>query len=376
MITVAAYRDSFLPILNKVIKVVPNSKSIPVLNYIRVDVHEDKTVHLTATDLSTSLTVKVNGAKGSEVGSFLIPAADFQTCVNLSPVKAIVFNHDDKTNELRMAVGSTKWLWPTLPVTNFPKIANLKESIIHTVSKMDLIQAFRVVKPAASVGSVRSNLEQIGIRQGYVMAADGVRFHEVSLADTDLVDIALPLPFVTDLQSILPSLESTTLDLGLPETKDSVIVRCGDYTLMTRTKSEVFPDIAHAFKIPSMSNDQLLKVDRKALTGAVSRVGVTADPSTRAVRFRLSGTDFETLRVQTRQRSGSWSEETLPVDWVKGSERNITFNLDYLLNLLNLFDTDSVTMRFGADQKHKPSTAFVQEGGRSAVLNQLQVDWA
>jgi DNA polymerase III sliding clamp (beta) subunit (PCNA family) len=141
--------------------------------------------------------------------------------------------------------------------------------------------------------------------------------------------------------------------------------------LMSRTKSEKFPDVSSSFLIPAMSNHFELKVKRSLLVDALRRVQVVADPQTRAVSLEIK--NFSSVLVSTKQRNGSLATESVPVVWNE-NERLVVFNLDYLLSLLSIFDDEFVLMKLGKDQKHKPSSVLIQAEHSAGVLQQLRLD--
>lgn len=366
---IAAYRESLMSALAQAIKVLTPNKSVPILAYVRVDV-EGASVTFTATDLITSLTVSVSDCKATEAGSFLVPAVAFQTALRASTAEKVVFGPLDD-DMVGLWAGSTNWKWKVLSVDQFPKIATWDESVVHTLDRKVFLASLSCVRSAASEGSFNTNLEQIGVNAGNFRAADGVRFYECSVPQAQAIDTAIPLPFAKDLISVIGKSTSENFQLGIPEDGKALIVRCDNMVLMSRVRAEKFPNLNDAFTIPEMTNAQILKVDREKLCGALKRVQILADENTRAVGLEIL--DFATMRVFTRQRTGSTSSENVSIEWNNDS-RQFWFNLDYLLGALSIFDDEEVSLKFGKDQKQKPSSAFIRSETKRVVLHQLRIE--
>jgi DNA polymerase III subunit beta len=364
-------RDRLIPALEKVAKVAPTSRTVPILTYTRIAT-QGPALCLLATDLVTSIAVTVTGIPVKEPGTALLPVHDFLTYLKALDQPYVTLATTDKG--IRSQSGTNACLWKAPPLDQFPTVADLEDQYTHTLRRIDLIRALRLVKPAAASSAFHPNLEQIGIRHGKILAADGIRYHEVALADTAQMDIALPLAFLDNLLTLIGSVSADTIDIGIPEDRQSIAVRLDSTTLSTARKRETFPDVAHAFLVPAMTNTTTLRVGRTALAAAVRRVRLMSDPATRAVRILLSGTDFSTATVSAQQPTGAWATEEIGVEWA-GGDRTLVFNHEYLTNLLSLFEAEQLTLRLGEDTKNKPSPVLIQEGDRSGVLMQLRLDW-
>jgi DNA polymerase-3 subunit beta len=369
---IALSREPLLAALDRVVKVAPTSKSVPILNYVRLEAlltQVSASIELSATDLVTSITVEIPGGTAAAVGDpgvALVHGADFLGFLRSLTTSSIVLT--TTPDGLLCRVGNTTCLWKAPPLDTYPAIPDLDARWTHTLPRTALLAALRSVKPAAALGSFNPNLEQVAIRSGKVQAADGIRFHQVDLPGADLVDVAFPLPFLEDVVRSLATSTQDQVELGVTEGRTALIVRHDRVRLSSRTRREPFPDVEHAFLIPSLSNTDEVLLSRENLTAAIRRVRIMSDLDTRAITLALS---TGTAAVSARTSAGAWAVENIPVTWL-GPDRTLTFNHDYLLHLLALFDGPDLVLRLGPDAKHKPSTVLVEQADRCGVLMQLR----
>jgi DNA polymerase-3 subunit beta len=87
-------------------------------------------------------------------------------------------------------------------------------------------------------------------------------------------------------------------------------------------------------------NDKVIEFDRDRLTNAVKRVALLSNERSRAVKFEI-----EKGKVQVTSSSSEFGEahEELRVDYA-GSSVTISFNAQYVLDFLNVVETDVVSL--------------------------------
>jgi len=98
-----------------------------------------------------------------------------------------------------------------------------------------------------------------------------------------------------------------------------------------------FPDYERV--MPSGDTQELL-ADRDLLRQALTRTSILSNEKYRGIRFRM-GTGL--LHLQAHNPEQDEAEEEIEVDYA-GSEITIGFNVGYLLDVLSVIDTDTVSM--------------------------------
>ena len=105
--------------------------------------------------------------------------------------------------------------------------------------------------------------------------------------------------------------------------------------LISRMIDGQFP--AYERVIPK-GNDKEIEFERERLTNAVKRVALLSNERSRAVKFEI-----EKGKVEVTSSSSEFGEarEQLAVDY-SGTAMTISFNAQYVLDFLNVVETDSV----------------------------------
>jgi DNA polymerase-3 subunit beta len=92
-------------------------------------------------------------------------------------------------------------------------------------------------------------------------------------------------------------------------------------------------------------NDKNIEFDRERLTNAVKRVALLSNERSRAVKLEVSKG-----KVEVTSSSSEFGEahEQIPVDYA-GPSLTISFNAQYVLDFLNVVDTDVVLLMLKDD---------------------------
>lgn len=372
---IAFRRAPVLAALDRVVKVTPASKAVPILSHTLLAARSDDgagVAWLSGTDLASYIRVEVRGLAVREPGDVLLDAVEFSHYLRSTPADSNVVLVSEP-NGVTARVDNWVTYFKTPAIENWPTHTDLVAETWHTFDRAALADALALVKPAAAGPSLSPKLQQVSIRDGKITAADGIRFHQVDIPDAAHCNFALPLPFCDDLVSVLRASTAPTVDL-CSAAPSNVLLRADNLTLGTHIRRDTYPDLSQTFLIPALSHDQNLTISHSLLVDAIRRVRLVADTDTQAVRLTLAGSQSAT--ISTQRRNGAWSRGTLPVTY-DGTDRTLIFNHAHLLALLALFtpDDDLLTLRLGPDAKHHPSPVLIQHGNASGVLHQLRLDW-
>jgi DNA polymerase III subunit beta len=161
-----------------------------------------------------------------------------------------------------------------------------------------------------------------------------------------LVEVKHKVGIVEDVGVILP--KKTLLELGklLVEGEGDVLFESGENhlffdvggrLLISRMIDGQFP--AYERVIPK-GNDKNIEFERERLTNAIKRVALLSNERSRAVKLEISKG-----KVEVTSSSSEFGEahEELPVDYA-GESMTISFNAQYVLDFLNVVETDAVML--------------------------------
>jgi DNA polymerase-3 subunit beta len=230
----------------------------------------------------------------------------------------------------------------TLPREDFPTLPDATGATRATLPSSAMKQMIAKTQFAITGEDTRFFLNgaKFVLKPGSLtlVATDG---HRLALVEVKQ-DVGVP----QEIGVILP--KKTLLELGklLAEGDGDIVFESGENhlffevggrVLISRTIDGQFP--AYERVIPK-GNDKLIEFDRERLTSAVKRVALLSNERSRAVKF-----DIDKGKVEVTSSSSEFGEarEEIVVDYA-GSPITISFNAQYVLDFLNVVETDIVSL--------------------------------
>jgi DNA polymerase-3 subunit beta len=114
-------------------------------------------------------------------------------------------------------------------------------------------------------------------------------------------------------------------------------VTLGSFTLTSKLVDGKFPDYE---KVVPRRTDRVMSGDRDTLRQAFNRASILSNEKYRGVRLIL---EPEQLTIQANNPEQEEAEEVVPVEY--GGERmEIGFNVSYLQDVLNVLQSDQVSL--------------------------------
>jgi DNA polymerase-3 subunit beta len=176
-----------------------------------------------------------------------------------------------------------------------------------------------------------------------LVATDGHRLalvettHETGVSEE--TGVILPKKTLLELGKLLAEDEG---DVRFESGENHLFFEVGGRVLISRVIDGQFP--AYERVIPK-GNDKEIEFDRERLTSGVKRVALLSNERSRAVKF-----DVGKGKVEVTSSSSEFGEahEQLPVDY-SGPALSISFNAQYVLDFLNVVETDVVSLSLKDD---------------------------
>ncbi|MGE3176050.1 MAG: DNA polymerase III subunit beta, partial [Vicinamibacterales bacterium] len=193
-----------------------------------------------------------------------------------------------------------------------------------------------------------------------------VRPDEMTMVATDGHRLALATASRTgsaadDLKAILPRktlselgrlLADSDRDVEYERGENHLFFRIGPRLLVSRMIDGQFP--AYEKVIPK-GNDKHIAFERDRLTNAVKRVAILSNERSRALKFAIAK---DKVDVTTSSPEFGEAHEPLTVEYT-GPDLTICFNAQYVLDFLNVVDTDTISL----DVKDDVSQALLRPVG-------------
>ncbi|OOZ37551.1 DNA polymerase III subunit beta [Solemya velesiana gill symbiont] len=332
-------RDILLKPLQQVGGVVERRQILPILANVLINA-KDGQLNITATDLEVEMKTTASVECESEL-DFTLPARKLIDICRALPENAeIQLSIEGERAILRS--GKSRFTLGILPAQDYPAIEPSVSSQRFSLTQKLLKRLIDKTQFAMAQQDVRYYLNGmlLEIKEGMIrsVATDG---HRLALSEA-----ACELESGVDIQVILP--RKAVLELGrlLEDSEDSVEVdissnhirlKMGDTSFTSKLIDGKFPDYQRV--IPS-NTDKLVTTDRDTLKQALQRTSILSNEKYRGIRFQFSSGMLELVAQNPEQEE---AEEQLEINY-DGDELVIGFNVGYLIEVLNVIDTDEVKL--------------------------------
>ena len=318
--------------------IVERKNTIPILANVLIEANGNE-VRMLATDLEVALRSRcpASVAKG---GSLTVPAKKLFEIVKALP-ETDVRIEEDKSG-VKVAADRFDSRMQTLPREDFPTLPDASGTARATLPGSALKEMIAKTQFAITGEDTRYFLN--GAK--FVLRPDSMTLVATDGHRLALVEVKHTVGIAQEVGVILP--KKTLLELGklLAEGDGDVVFESGENhlffevggrVLISRMIDGQFP--AYERVIPK-GNDKLIEFDRERLTSAVKRVALLSNERSRAVKFEIN-----TGKVEVTSSSSEFGEarEQIPVEYT-GPAMAISFNAQYVVDFLNVVDTDVVSL--------------------------------
>jgi len=318
--------------------IVERKNTIPILANVLIEAKGNE-VRMLATDLEVALRSRCEAsvAKG---GSLTLPAKKLYEIVKALPETDVRIEEDK--NGVKVAADRFDSRMQTLPREDFPTLPDASGKARATLPRAALKEMVAKTQFAITGEDTRYFLN--GAK--FVLRPDSLTLVATDGHRLALVEVPYKVGVSEDVGVILP--KKTLLELGklLVEGDGDVLFETGENhlffdvggrMLISRMIDGQFP--AYERVIPK-NNDKEIEFERERLTNAVKRVALLSNERSRAVKFEIGKG-----KVEVTSSSSEFGEarEELPVEYA-GSALTISFNAQYVLDFLNVVETDGVQL--------------------------------
>jgi DNA polymerase-3 subunit beta len=318
--------------------IVERKNTIPILANVLIEAKGNE-VRMLATDLEVALRSRCEAsvAKG---GSLTLPAKKLYEIVKALPETDVRIEED--RNGVKVAADRFDSRMQTLPREDFPTLPDASGTARATLPSSALKQMIAKTQFAITGEDTRYFLNGAKFvlkpESLTLVATDGHRLALVEVTHTVGVPqetgVILPKKTLLELGRLLAEGDG---DVVFESGENHLFFEVGGRMLISRMIDGQFP--AYERVIPK-GNDKLIEFDRDRLTSAVKRVALLSNERSRAVKIEISNG-----KVEVTSSSSEFGEarEQLVVDY-NGPTISISFNAQYVLDFLNVVETDVVSL--------------------------------
>ena len=341
MIQFTLSRDTLLKPLQLVGGVVEKRQTLPVLSNVLLEV-EGNQLSLTGTDLEVEIVGRVELAEAAADGAITVPARKLLDIVKSLPDDAPI---SLKQNEDRVVVtsGRSRFTLSTLPASDFPNIEEDENTLNLTLPQKTLKRLVDATAFAMAQQDVRyylngmllelsPNLVRTVTTDGHRLAMSSQPVDDLTIEDRK--QVIVPRKGILELNRLMGDGDDT-VDLSL--SANHIRANTAAFTFTSKLVDGKFPDYE---RVVPRGGDKEVIGDRQALRSIFSRAAILSNEKYRGVRILLSENN---LMVKANNPEQEEAEVNQEIDY-QGPELEVGFNVNYLLDVLNVTDGEQVRM--------------------------------
>jgi DNA polymerase-3 subunit beta len=323
--------------------IVERKNTIPILANVLIEAKGNE-VRMLATDLEVALRSRCDAAV-AKGGSLTLPAKKLYEIIKALPETDIRIQEDK--NGVKVAADKFDSRMQTLPREDFPSLPEAsgtaraalpREALREMVAKTQFAITGEDTRffLNGALFVLRSDSMSLVATDGHRLALVTVKREgtDEAVKEGEEVKVILPKKTLLELGKLLSEAEG---DIQYERGENHLFFDVGGRVLISRMIDGQFP--AYERVIPK-GNDKEIEFERERLTNAVKRVALLSNERSRAVKFQI---DKGKVEVTSSSSEFGEAREQLSVEY-QGSALAISFNAQYVLEFLNVVETDIVSL--------------------------------
>lgn len=335
-------REALLEPLQKVLGVIERKQTMPILANVLL-VAEGEQMTITATDLEIELVATRQLAEPQQA-KITLPAQKLaEICKNLPDGAQITLLSDDK-DKITVKSGRSRFKLSSLPAEQYPDSNAMHASSSFSISQAQLRQVMEKTEFAMAQQDVRFYLNglllELTANSIRTVATDG---HRLALAE-----IAASTQLGENQQVLVPSKGVRELLRMLQDSDDmatvsldsrQIRVDMGNVCFTGKLIDGAFPDYQRAMPIGC---DKKISLNKNDFKQALIRTAILSNEKFKGVRLKIAA---NMLSMQANNPEQEEAEEQIAIDY-HGEEIEVSFNIKYMLDVLNVLDGDDFELEF------------------------------
>lgn len=323
--------------LQQVGGVVERRQTLPILANILLNLRGE-ILFITATDLEVEMKTSAQVEAEGEM-DITVPARKMIDICRALPENAeikIILEGERMT----VVSGASKFTLGTLPAKDYPLIEPTVAINRFSVSGNKLKKLIEKTHFAMAQQDVRYYLNGmlLEVREGRIrtVATDGHRLatSENAIEQAPEFQVIIPRKAVLELAKLLNDVSDT---VSVEISPNHIRLSIGSTNFTSKLVDGKFPDYNRV--IPENS-EKIVYADRETLKNALYRTAILSNEKYRGIRFKLTNNYLELLAHNPEQEE---AKEELEIEY-QGEELIIGFNVGYLIEVLNVLETDRVKL--------------------------------
>jgi DNA polymerase III subunit beta len=337
--------------------IVERNTTIPVLGNVLMEADGEE-LRFLATDLQVALRSRC-AASVAKGGRLTLPAKKFFEIIRVLPETEVRIEQDK--SGVKVAADRFDSRMQTMPAEDFPSLPGSTMDAGVALPAATLRQMIARTQFATTSDDTRYFLNGVLLISGptsfALVATDGHRLALTSApregGPAEETRVILPKKTVAELARLLAEVEG---DIQYERQENHLFFRVGERVLVSRMIEAQFPAFE---RVVPKGNDKFVEFERERLANALKRVALLSPERSRAVKFSI-----EEGKVEVSSSSPEFGEakEIIQVEEYKGPALQIGFNGQYVLQFLDVVETDKVALELKDEVSQAVMKPVGQEG--------------
>lgn len=353
-------REGLLQPLQLVSGAVERRHTLPILSNVLIKVSEG-TLWLTGTDLEVELISSVKLSGSFSDGEITVPAKKLVDIIRgINGESNIIFEVEE--NKAIIKSGRGKYTLSTLSASDYPNLEDWEGEVEFEVKQSDLKGLIEKTHFSMAQQDVRYYLNGMSLEtEEHVIRTVATDGHRLALSTLDYTTAALPAR-----QVIIPRKGVLEIIRLIEDNETLVKVQIGsnhirifstDFIFTSKLVDGRFPDYR---RVLPKGSDKAVWASRELLKAAFSRAMILSNEKFKGVRLNLASGE---LKITANNPEQEQAEEIVDVNY-EGEELEIGFNVAYLIDVLNVLNSENVIFNLS---DANASALIHAEGDESAL---------
>jgi DNA polymerase III subunit beta len=334
--------------LQSISGVLNSSNTLPILDNFLFEL-KDSGLHVSASDLETTMTVSIPLANFDELGSIAIPAKLLLDIMKTFAELPLTFTINIETLAVEISAGDGKYKLSGHNADEFPRLPVIEDATSLELNSLTLAQAINKTLFATGNDELRPVMSgvfcQLNESDITFVATDAhklVRYRRTDATNEEVASFILPKKPLNQLKSILAVHD---VPVKMEYNDINAFFSFENINLICRLIDGKYPN--YDAVIPT-NNTKKLTVDRMLLLNSIKRVSIFANQSTRQIRFKVSGQEL-VLSAEDVDLANE-AKERMSCQY-EGDDIEIGFNSKFILEMITNMETDEIMLEMSASNR-------------------------
>ncbi len=319
--------------------VLSTNNTLPILDNFLFELSKEE-LTITASDLETTMSVKLTVTKAVESGSIAIPSKILIDMLKTFSDIPLTFSINKDTSGIEITAGEGKYKLPGYKSDVYPKTPILEKASSMEMSSIMLAQAINKTVFATGNDELRPIMSGVYCQmttEGVIFVATDahklVRYKRTDVKSKNETTFVLPKKPLNQLKNLLSSMDAP---VNIQYNQTNAFFSFNNINMICRLIDGKYPN--YEAVIPT-DNPNKLTIERIPFLNSIKRVSIFASHSTYQIRLNISGRELN-LSSEDPDFSNE-AKERLTCNYV-GADMEIGFNSKFLLEMLNNIETDEI----------------------------------